>query len=157
MTPKSLLRHKLAVSRCDELTHGSFQVVIPEVDDLDANKVTKIVLCCGKVYYDLLQKRRDEQLSHIAIIRIEQLYPFPNQALVAELTKYTAANAVVWCQEEPQNQGVWFSSQHHILECLTSKQTLTYAGREFAASPAVGSAALHAKQQNALVEQALLT
>ena len=155
MTPKSLLRHKLAVSTLDDLTRGSFQVVIPEVDELLAHEVTKIVLCCGKVYYDLLQKRREQQLKHIAIIRIEQLYPFPKKALMTELNKYTVARTVVWCQEEPQNQGVWFSQQHHILDCLTKEQTLLYAGREFAASPAVGSLALHTKQQEALVEQAL--
>ncbi|STX48705.1 2-oxoglutarate dehydrogenase E1 [Legionella hackeliae] len=114
MTPKSLLRHKLAVSSLDELTKGQFQTVLPEVDNLDANKVTKIVLCCGKVYYDLLQKRRDDKLSHVAIIRIEQLYPFPKKALIQELKKFPHAKKVIWCQEEPQNQGVWFSSQHNM-------------------------------------------
>ncbi|MFI4918922.1 MAG: 2-oxoglutarate dehydrogenase E1 component [Legionellales bacterium] len=156
MTPKSLLRHKLAVSSLDELTSGKFYTVIPEVDVLDAHKVTKIVLCCGKVYYDLLQARRDKNLHDVAVVRIEQLYPFPNEALTVELNKFPQAREVVWCQEEPQNQGVWFSSQHHIRECLHAEQTLHYAGREFAAAPAVGSPALHAQQQQALVEQALL-
>jgi 2-oxoglutarate dehydrogenase E1 component len=156
MTPKSLLRHKLAVSPLDDLINGSFHVVIPEIDSIDPKKVSKIVLCCGKVYYDLLQMRRDRQLSQVAIVRIEQLYPFPQAALTAELNKYPHAKEIVWCQEEPQNQGVWFASQHNIKECLNAKQTLVYAGREQAAAPAVGSASLHAQQQNALVEEALL-
>ncbi len=156
MTPKSLLRHKLAVSNLKELTHGKFYNVIGEVDKMDAKKVTTVVLCCGKVYYDLLQMRRDKNLNHAALIRIEQLYPFPKKALVAELDKYPNAKDIVWCQEEPKNQGVWFSSQHNIRDCLHSDQDLRYAGREFAAAPAAGSSSLHAKEQQALVEQALL-
>jgi len=156
MTPKSLLRHKLAVSPLIDLFKGKFHTIIPEIDALDAEKVTKVVLCCGKVYYDLLQMRRDKKLNHIALVRIEQLYPFPKKALIAELNKYPQCNEVIWCQEEPQNQGVWFSSQHNIKDCLRGEQTLNYAGREFAAAPAVGSPALHAQQQQALVEQALL-
>lgn len=156
MTPKSLLRHKLAVSPVEDLLKGKFHDVIPEVDQLDAEKVTKVVLCCGKVYYDLLQKRRDAQLNHVAIIRIEQLYPFPKTELKKAMAVFTQAKKVVWCQEEPQNQGVWFSSQHNILDCLLADQSLSYAGRGFAAAPAVGSSLLHAKQQQELVEQALL-
>ncbi|KTD46765.1 2-oxoglutarate dehydrogenase E1 [Legionella rubrilucens] len=155
MTPKSLLRHKLAVSPVEDLLKGKFHDVIPEIDALDAANVTKVVLCCGKVYYDLLQKRRDEQLNHIAIIRIEQLYPFPKKELEQELAKFTKAKQVVWCQEEPQNQGVWFSSQHNIIDCLRPDQRLSYAGRGFAAAPAVGSPLLHAKEQQDLVNQAL--
>lgn len=156
MTPKSLLRHKLAVSPLDDLFQGKFHTVIPEIDTLNEQKVTKVVLCGGKVYYDLLQMRRDKQLDHVAIIRIEQLYPFPKKALIAEINKYPNAKNVVWCQEEPKNQGVWFSSQHNMKDCLRSEQSLQYAGREFAAAPAVGSPALHAQQQLALVEHALL-
>lgn len=155
MTPKSLLRHKLAVSPLEDLNKGKFHTVIPEIDALDAQKVTKVVLCCGKVYYDLLQQRRDKQLEQVAIIRIEQLYPFPKKALIAELDKYPNSKEVVWCQEEPKNQGAWFSSQHNMIDCLRPGQPLLYAGREFAAAPAVGSPALHAQQQAALVEQAL--
>ena len=155
MTPKSLLRHKLAVSPLSDLMKGKFYTVIPEIDALEAQKVTKVVLCCGKVYYDLLQMRRDKELNHVAIVRIEQLYPFPKKALMAELDKYPHAKEIIWCQEEPKNQGVWFSSQHNMRDCLRPEQTLFYAGREFAAAPAVGSSALHAQQQNALVEQAL--
>ncbi len=156
MTPKSLLRHKLAISTLDELTSGGFQTVIPEVDTLNAEKVTRVVLCCGKVYYDLLQKRRDDKLQNVAIVRVEQLYPFPKKALSKELAKYPNANKVIWCQEEPQNQGVWFSSQHNMLDSLQAGQSLHYAGREFAAAPAAGSAQLHAQQQQDLVKQALL-
>jgi 2-oxoglutarate dehydrogenase E1 component len=156
MTPKSLLRHKLAVSSTADLTGGRFHTVIPEIDDVNADKITKIVLCCGKVYYDLLQKRRDDALTHVAIVRIEQLYPFPKKSLVRELAKYKNAKTVIWCQEEPQNQGVWFSSQHNIIDCLHPEQSLHYAGRGFAASPAAGSPYLHAKEQQELVEQALL-
>lgn len=156
MTPKSLLRHKLAVSVMKDLTEGKFHTVIGDVDPLDADKVTNVVLCCGKVYYDLLQKRRDDGMKHVAIVRIEQLYPFPKEALIRELKKYPKAKHLTWCQEEPQNQGVWFSSQHNMRDCLQKDQSLYYAGRGFAASPAVGSAALHAQQQQALVEQALL-
>jgi 2-oxoglutarate dehydrogenase E1 component len=155
MTPKSLLRHKLAVSSMNDLTDGEFYTVIPEIDQLDAKKVTRVVLCCGKVYYDLLQKRRDDGLDNVAIIRIEQLYPFPKKALIRELEKYPQAKTIIWCQEEPQNQGVWYSSQHNIKDCLHSDQSLYYAGRGFAAAPAVGSPYLHAQQQQALVDQAL--
>lgn len=156
MTPKSLLRHKLAVSSLDDLTKGKFYTVIPEIDKLAGEKVEKIILCCGKVYYDLLQKRRDEKLTKVAIVRIEQLYPFPKKALIEGISQFPNAKKVVWCQEEPQNQGVWFSSQHNIQDCLREDQTLSYAGREFAASPAVGSPLLHMREQEALVEQALL-
>lgn len=156
MTPKSLLRHKLAVSPLSDLTKGSFLTVIPEIDEVDKKKVTKVILCCGKVYYDLLQARRDKNLSQVAIVRIEQLYPFPKKAVSAELNKYPNACEVIWCQEEPKNQGVWFSSQHNMRDCLRPDQDLHYAGRESAAAPAVGSSALHAQQQQALVLQALL-
>ena len=155
MTPKSLLRHKLAVSSVADLTDGHFHNVIPEVDDIAPQAVTKVVLCCGKVYYDLLQYRRDKALAHVAIVRIEQLYPFPKEALIAELTKYNNAKTVVWCQEEPKNQGVWFSSQHNIVDCLLEGQSLHYAGRGVAAAPAVGMSSLHAEQQQKLVMQAL--
>ena len=156
MTPKSLLRHKLAVSPLSALTNGEFHTVIPEIDSINPEKVTKVVLCCGKVYYDLLQMRRDEKLDHIAIIRIEQLYPFPKPELIEELKKYPKAKTVVWCQEEPKNQGVWFSSQHNIIDCLNKEQSLHYAGRGSTAAPAVGSAILHAKEQHALVQEALI-
>lgn len=154
MTPKSLLRHKLAVSPVADLLNGKFHTVIPEIDTLDPQQVKRIIICCGKVYYDLLAARRERKLSEVAIIRIEQLYPFPTKALCAEFKKFPAANAIVWCQEEPQNQGAWFASQHHFQECLGGR-ALHYVGRGFAASPAVGSPLVHAEQQAALVAEAL--
>lgn len=155
MTPKSLLRHKLAVSSLEELANGHFQLVIPEVDDIKPEKARKVVLCSGKVYYDLLEKRRANNQNDIAIIRIEQLYPFPYEELQKELAKYKKTTDVVWCQEEPKNQGAWFITHHRLIDCLTKKQQLHYAGRPASASPAVGYAALHKKQQEQLVNDAL--
>jgi 2-oxoglutarate dehydrogenase E1 component len=155
MSPKSLLRHKLAVSTMEELTGGHFQTVISEVDQIKVNSTRKIILCSGKVYYDLLEERRAKNITDIAIIRIEQLYPFPAQELKSVLAEYKNTSSVVWCQEEPQNQGAWYSSQHHFLECLTKNQTLSYAGRLASAAPAVGYPALHKQQQVDLVNEAL--
>ncbi len=155
MTPKSLLRHKLAVSSLEDLSNGKFYLVIPEADPLNAKDVRKVVMCSGKVYYDLLSERRKREQSDVALVRVEQLYPFPVEALQAVLKTYPKAKQVVWCQEEPQNQGAWFSSQHHMQKSLSKGQTLEYVGRGFFASPAVGYASLHAQQQRDLVEQAL--
>jgi 2-oxoglutarate dehydrogenase E1 component len=155
MTPKSLLRHKLAVSSLQDLTHGQFATVIPEIDVLDASHITRVILCCGKVYYDLLQKRRDDGMTNVAIIRIEQLYPFPKTELIEALKPYAHVTEIIWCQEEPKNQGVWFSSQHNMHDVLSPHQTLTYVGRAVAAAPAGGSAHVHAEQQVELVAQAL--
>ncbi|HHJ15102.1 MAG TPA: 2-oxoglutarate dehydrogenase E1 component [Gammaproteobacteria bacterium] len=155
MTPKSLLRHRLAVSSLEDLSNGEFQPVLPEVDALDAGKVTRIVMCSGKVYYDLLEKRREEGLEHVAIIRIERLYPFPRVQVRKLIESYPNLKDYIWCQEEPQNQGAWFSSQHHIRSTLPKPYLLQYAGREFSAAPAAGYAWLHLKQQHRLVAQAL--
>ncbi|MBA2654103.1 MAG: 2-oxoglutarate dehydrogenase E1 component [Gammaproteobacteria bacterium] len=155
MTPKSLLRHKLAVSTLDDLAKGKFQLIIPEIDAIKADKVRKIVLCSGKVYYDLLIKRREENIEDIAIIRIEQLYPFPYDELEMELEKYKKTKEVVWCQEEPKNQGAWFIIRDRILGCLKKGQDLVYAGRPPSAAPAAGYPALHKKQQTELVNDAL--
>lgn len=155
MTPKSLLRHKLVVSTLSDLENGQFDTVIPEQDQITAETVDRVVLCSGKVYYDLLQKRRADQNQNVALIRIEQLYPFPKEELRAVLSQYATAKRVIWCQEEPKNQGAWFASQHHLKDCLHDNQRLEYAGRGFAASPAVGSAYFHVEEQDKLVEQAL--
>ena len=155
MTPKSLLRHKLAVSKLKDFTEGHFHNVIAEIDAIDAKKVRKVVLCSGKVYYELLQERRKKEQSDIAIIRIEQLYPFPHDDLTAALKPYTAAKEIIWCQEEPRNQGAWYATRHHLEEHIQKGQSLAYAGRPHSASPAAGSAGLHEKQQLALIEQAL--
>ena len=152
MTPKSLLRHKRAVSDINELANGQFMNIIPEASDITPQHVKKVVLCSGKVYYDLLQAREDRNISDVALVRIEQLYPFPEQELSETLKTYSNAKEIIWCQEEPQNQGAWFTSQHHMQACLQASQQLRYAGREFAAAPAVGSYALHNKQQQAFIE-----
>lgn len=155
MTPKSLLRHKLATSPLSDLTDGQFHTVIPELDDLDKDKVKRLIFCSGKVYYDLLKKRRENKQTEMAIIRLEQLYPFPVHAMTKIVSEYKNATDVVWCQEEPMNQGVWFSSQHHMKSVINTSQTLRYVGREFFAAPAVGYPAIHLKQQHALVDKAL--
>ena len=155
MSPKSLLRHKLAVNTLEDLADGEFQPVIDEIDDIDPKKVDRLVLCSGKVYYDLLERRRAENIDNIAIARLEQLYPFPYDEMNALLAKYKNASDVIWCQEEPRNQGAWFSSRHRIERCLKKGQAVSYAGRTPSASPAVGYANAHAKEQVLLVEQAL--
>ncbi len=157
MSPKSLLRHKSAVSTKAELFNGHFQEIIPDMDKTPVNNVTRVVVCGGKVYYDLLQKKRDAGLSNVAIIRVEQLYPFPQKALTECLAGYANANDVVWCQEEPENQGAWYCTQHHLRASLAKHQTLSYAGRDASASPATGYHSLHVEQQTALVAQALET
>ncbi len=156
LTPKSLLRHKLSTSGLDDLTGGHFHNIIDEVDGLDPAACRRVVLCAGKVYYDLLEARRREARNDIAIIRVEQLYPFPEKALRRLLTeRYAAATEVVWCQEEPKNQGAWYSTNHHLYNCMGPDQRLRYAGRSAAASPAVGYPKRHHEQQRALVEDAL--
>lgn len=155
MTPKSLLRHKMAVSSVNDLVNGKWQDVIDEQLLQDKSAIEKIILCCGKVYYDLLQAREENQLHNTAIVRIEQLYPFPEDELKMILAQYPNLKELVWCQEEPQNQGAWFTSQHHMLACLKPNQSLRYAGRGFAAAPAVGSPYLHAKEQAEFIASAL--
>jgi 2-oxoglutarate dehydrogenase E1 component len=155
MTPKSLLRAKDAASDLSELAKGEFQTVIGERDPtIDAKKVKRVIACSGKVYYDLVATRREREESAVAVIRVEQLYPFPHKALATELKKYPAATEVVWCQDEPANQGPWFYVQHHLLENMADGQKLAYAGRTPSASPAVGYYAKHIEQQKALLDQA---
>jgi 2-oxoglutarate dehydrogenase E1 component len=154
MTPKSLLRNKDATSPLSEFTKGAFQTVIPESKDLKGDKVKRVIACSGKVYYDLVKKREEKGQDDVAIIRVEQLYPFPHKAFSTELKKYPNATDVVWCQDEPQNQGAWFFVQHYIHENMLEGQKLGYAGRAASASPAVGYAHLHQEQQKALVEAA---
>jgi 2-oxoglutarate dehydrogenase E1 component len=154
MTPKSLLRKKEAASPIDELANGSFQTVIPEIEALEPRDVKRIVICCGKVYYDLLQKRSELKRTDVAVIRVEQLYPFPHKQFEAEMKRYAAATEVVWCQEEPQNQGAWYQTAHYFRENMRDDQKLFYAGRAASAAPASGYAARHAETQKALVEQA---
>ncbi|MDD3481334.1 2-oxoglutarate dehydrogenase E1 component [Azovibrio restrictus] len=157
MTPKSLLRHKDAISSMDELANGEFKRVIGEVDAIDAKKVTRVVLCSGKIYYDLLAARREKKLNNIAIVRIEQLYPFPEESFAAEMAKYPKATEIVWCQEEPRNQGAWywFASRQHLARSVGPKQHLLLVARPAAASPAVGYLAKHNEQHKALIESAM--
>ncbi|RMH36638.1 MAG: 2-oxoglutarate dehydrogenase E1 component [Gammaproteobacteria bacterium] len=155
MSPKSLLRHKLAVSSLEDITNGHFHTVIPEIDDLVPERVRRVVLCSGKVYYDVLQKRRDEGIDDIAIVRIEQLYPFPLDELQTVLAPYAHVKDFVWCQEEPMNQGAWYCSQHNFRAAIPEGATLGFAGRPPSAAPATGVPALHEKEQKALVAQAL--
>ena len=154
MTPKSLLRNKDATSTLAEFTKGSFQTIIPEQKELKADKVKRLVACSGKVYYDLVKKREEKGHDDVAIVRVEQLYPFPHKAFSTELKKYPNVTEVVWCQDEPQNQGAWFFVQHYLHENMIEGQRLGYSGRAASASPAVGYAHLHQEQQKALVEGA---
>ena len=158
MSPKSLLRHKEAISTLEDLADGQFHNVLAETDDLVAEKVSRVVLCSGKVYYDLRTARRAKSLDHIAIIRLEQLYPFPEQELEEILAPYTELKEIIWCQEEPMNQGAWYASQHHIRRVVhTHKRRLylDYVGRDASASPAAGYMALHVAQQEKVVNDAL--
>jgi 2-oxoglutarate dehydrogenase E1 component len=154
MTPKSLLRAKDAASPLSEFTDGCFQTVIPENAEVKADKIKRVICCSGKVYYDLVRRREERSTDDSVILRVEQLYPFPHKAFATELKKYPNANEIVWCQDEPQNQGAWFFVQHYIHENMREGQKLGYSGRASSASPAVGYSALHLKQQKALVDGA---
>nr|WP_316638588.1 2-oxoglutarate dehydrogenase E1 component [uncultured Roseateles sp.] len=155
MTPKSLLRNKDATSPLSDFTKGEFRTVITEQDaSIDAAKVKRIVACSGKVYYDLVKARAEKKNTDTAIIRVEQLYPFPHKAFAAEIKKFANATDIVWCQDEPQNQGAWFFVQHYVHENMNDGQRLGYAGRPASASPAVGYSHLHQEQQKALLDQA---
>lgn len=154
-TPKSLLRNKDAGSALGDLAKGGFQTVIGECDDkIDAGKVKRVIACSGKVYYDLVNARKTRNSNDTAIIRIEQMYPFPHKSFAAELKKFPNATEVVWAQDEPQNQGPWFQIQHNIFEGMEDGQRLAYAGRAASASPAVGYADKHIAQQKELLETA---
>src|SRR5580698_8519205 len=155
MTPKSLLRHPLSVSRLEDLAAGGFQTVIDEIDEIKPSAVTRIVLCSGKVYFDLLKSRREAKADAVAIVRLEQLYPFPSDEYEAVLRKYGNAREIVWCQEEPQNQGGWYQIRHRLQLPLGPRDELLYAGRAGAAAPATGISVLHEQQQKNLVTAAL--
>jgi 2-oxoglutarate dehydrogenase E1 component len=157
MTPKSLLRHKLSVSSLSDLTSGEFQAVINDQQSLDPVNVERVVLSSGKVYFDLFKAQQTLPFETTALLRIEQLHPFPLAQLRDMLSNYANAHTVVWCQEEPRNQGSWYQIRHHLQNCLGADQMLVYAGRESAAAPAVGFYRLHVEQQDTLVKQALGT
>jgi len=158
MSPKSLLRHKETVSTMTEMAEGSFQVIIDETDGFDAEKIGKVIICSGKVYYELREERRARGLDNIAIIRLEQLYPFPHEDFENCLLQYRNVKTITWCQEEPMNQGAWYSSQHHIRRVLNEhfpEIWLEYAGREASAAAAAGYPALHISQQEKFIDEAL--
>ena len=156
MSPKSLLRHKESVSTLEELVNGKFQPVNGETDsNIDPKKVKRVVYCSGKVFYDVLAARRERGIKDIAIVRITQLYPFPHDDFQKQIELYDQAREIVWCQEEPGNQGAWHRIQHYLLRHMRPDQKLSYALRPSAASPAVGYLAKHAQQQKELVDAAL--
>ena len=155
MSPKSLLRHRLAVSTLEDLADGSFQAVIDETGNIDATNAERVVLCSGKVYYDLIERRSTEELKNVAIIRMEQLYPFPYDEMKQVLAPYKHAKSVVWCQEEPRNQGAWRANRHRIERCFSAGFPVEFCGRPPSASPAVGYANEHQLQQKKLVDEAL--
>ncbi|RLA30437.1 MAG: 2-oxoglutarate dehydrogenase E1 component [Gammaproteobacteria bacterium] len=155
MTPKSLLRHKFSVSPITDLSAGNFELIIPDVDVLEARDIKRIVFCSGKVYYDLAEARQVHNVTDTALVRIEQLYPFPIEQYAAVIGSYKNATDIIWCQEEPRNQGAWYQIRHRLQEPLGDDKQLFYAGRGGAAAPASGVFKLHLQQQQALVEAAL--
>ncbi len=154
MSPKSMLRHKESVSSLEELSDGMFYPVISEVEALEAGKVKRLIVCSGKIYYELRAYRQEQQINDMAIIRLEQLYPFPHEEFKAEIKRYDNANEVIWCQEEPGNQGAWHRIQHYLLRNMKSTQILGYALRPSSASPSVGYLAKHKMQQKEVIEAA---
>lgn len=155
MSPKSLLRHKLAVSTLEQITDGHFEPLIAEIDPIARRKVTRVVLCSGKVYYDLVEARRAKGLEHVAILRVEQLYPFPLKQLTSELAEYPKIKELIWCQEEPQNQGAWYQIKHRFFKLVGDEIKLEYIGRPMLASPAEGSFKKHIEAQQTVVENAI--
>lgn len=155
MSPKSMLRRKGSFSSLEELSVGGFHTVLGEVDALKPAHVKRIVLCSGKIYYDLLELRRKQKMKDVVIIRVEQLYPFPVDALIREITCYPQADEIVWAQEEPMNQGAWYAIQHHLRACMRPRHSLSYAGRLSSAAPAGGSYQKHLERQQRLVAAAL--
>jgi len=156
MSPKSLLRHRLATSTLEELADGHFQPVIDEIDSIITDEVKRVVFCAGKVYYDLLEARREAELTNVALVRLEQLYPFPYDAMNDVIARYPNAVSIVWCQEEPRNQGAWRSNRHRIERVLPeSVKDVEFCGRAPSASPASGYMSQHLREQKQLVQEAL--
>ena len=153
-TPKSLLRSKDASSPLEQFTEGTFQTVIPEVEAMDAKKVKRIIMCSGKVYFDLVKYRREKGIANVAIVRLEQLYPFPHEDFSDLIVSYPNAREVVWCQEEPGNQGAWHRIQHYLLRHMRPNMRLDYALRPSSASPAAGYLAVHNEQQKDVIAAA---
>ncbi|MDT8322353.1 MAG: 2-oxoglutarate dehydrogenase E1 component, partial [Xanthomonadales bacterium] len=156
MTPKSLLRSKASTSALEILTDGKFQLVIGDRGPGAAKEIKRVVFCAGKVYYDLAEKRDDLEIREVAVMRVEQLYPFPEAALTSFVNEFPNATDIVWCQEEPQNQGAWYQIRHHLQACISPQHELRYVGRAHSASPATGYHAVHVEEQRSLVEKAIL-
>lgn len=154
-TPKSLLRHPASTSSLSQLSEGYFHTMIDDVEDIEKEGVDRIVFCSGKLYFELAEARRKEKLDNVALVRIEELYPFPIEQYAATIERYRNATEIVWCQEEPQNQGAWYQIRHRLQEPLKTHHQLFYAGRPGAAAPAPGIHRLHMHQQQALVATAL--
>jgi len=155
MMPKSLLRHRLSSSPISELAGGRFNPILPETEEQDPATVRRVVFCSGKVYFDLLEARRAAGVNDVALIRIEQLYPFPAGEYAAQVRRYAPTVEIVWCQEEPQNQGAWYQIRHHLQKPLDAGREVFYAGRAHAAAPGPGIFQLHVQQQQGLVAAAL--
>ncbi|MGI9201815.1 MAG: 2-oxoglutarate dehydrogenase E1 component, partial [Woeseiaceae bacterium] len=155
LTPKSLLRHKMSVSPVTSLSSGAFELIIPETADIAAQDTKRVVFCSGKVYFDLLEARKVHGMSDVALVRIEQIYPFPVEDYAAQLQQYAHVKDFIWCQEEPQNQGAWYQIRHRLQEAMGDDQQLYYAGRPSAAAPASGIFKVHLQQQQALLDAAL--
>ena len=158
MSPKWILRHKLATSSIEDLSKGSFMNLIQD-QVVDKDKTDRLILCSGKVYYHLYEARQEKKITNVALVRIEQLYPFPDNDLMEALQEYKKLKDVVWCQEEPINQGAWYSSQHHmrnIINKFNKNLTLSYAGREASAAPACGYMSLHLEEQKKFINEALV-
>ncbi|GAA0833308.1 2-oxoglutarate dehydrogenase E1 component [Marinomonas arenicola] len=160
MSPKSLLRHKQAISTLEDLAEGSFKTVLPDTSEtMVADKVKRIVLCSGKIYYDLINRRTELEKDDVVVIRLEQLYPFPYDDLESELEQYKNVESLVWCQEEPKNQGAWHANRHRmnrVLEKLYPELKIRFAGRISSAAPAAGYMSIHVEEQEALVNDALV-
>ncbi len=154
MSPKSMLRHKEAVSSLEELADGRFQPIIPEMETFETEKVKRLIVCSGKIYYELIAYRREHLIDNMAIIRLEQLYPFPHEDFQAEINRYSHTGEILWCQEEPGNQGAWHRIQHYLSRHMRSDQILGYALRPSSASPSVGYLAMDRFRQKELIEAA---
>jgi 2-oxoglutarate dehydrogenase E1 component len=155
MTPKSLLRHRLAVSALEDLSRGGFQPLISECDPLPSEGIERVVFCSGKLYFDLLEERHTRGLENVALVRIEQLYPFPKEDFAATLANYAEVEEFIWCQEEAQNQGAWDLIKHRFQALIREGKRVYYVGRPASAAPAVGHRSVHLEQQQRLIDQAL--
>lgn len=155
LTPKSLLRHKQSVSSLEDLSNGRFEFVLDEPEDIDDKAITRVVFCSGKVYYDLYKARKEQELDHVALVRIEQLYPFPADEYAAAVDRYPNATEIVWCQEEPENQGAWYQIKHRLAVPIKEQHMLLFATRSGSATTAVGYHNLHVRQQQDLLQEGL--